>query len=238
MKSIKSLSILSIASFFLMANAPTAHAVSSFESSATLTYTINSIVNLDNPSGLSGLTVNGSFELEDSQTYTEYTGNGTSSINHSDSYYGLVEGNVFSKTFSLSGSVGNGDVTSNYLVFFDLEFINASNDSFAIDVDFAYELSVNTVGEDVFAEMFLDYGEELTNEYFFEDLSVFETGTDQLTGSHKFLFTLGAFEDQLILADVNQFGTASAVPLPAAIWLFVSALFGLVANGLRKQADC
>ncbi|WP_431065112.1 hypothetical protein [Methylotuvimicrobium sp.] len=238
MKSIKSLSILSIASFFLMANASTAHAVSSFESSATLTYTINSIVNLDNPGDLAGLTVNGSFELEDSQTYTEYTGNGTSSISHSDWYYGPVDGNVFSKTFSLSGSVGNGDVTSNYLVFFDLEFINASNDSFAIDVDFAYDLSVKTVGEDVFAEMFLDYGEELTNEYFSEDLSMFETGTDQLTGSHKFLFTLGAFEDQLILADVNQFGTASAVPLPAAIWLFGSALFGLVANGLRKQADC
>lgn len=238
MKSIKNLSILSITSFLLIANAPTAYAVSSFDSSATLSYTINSIVNLDNPGDLTGLTVNGGFELDDSQTYTEYTGNGTSSISHSDWYYGPVEGNVFSKTFSLSGSAGNGDVTSNYLVFFDLEFINASNDSFAIDVDFAYTLSVDTVGENTFNEVFLDYGELLTNQYFFEDISAFATGGGQLTGSHNFSFTLGAFEEQLILADVNQFGTVSAVPVPAAFWLFGSALFGLVANNLRKRANC
>ncbi|PKM36234.1 MAG: hypothetical protein CVV06_12115 [Gammaproteobacteria bacterium HGW-Gammaproteobacteria-10] len=238
MKSIKNLSTLSIPFFFLMANAPTVHAVSSFGSSSTLTYAINSIVNMDNPGDLSGLTINGIFELDDSQTYTEYTGNGTSSISHSGWYYGPVEGNVFSKTFSLSGSVGNGDVTSNYLFFFDLEFINGSNDRFEIDVDFAYSLSVNTIGEEVFNEIYLDYGELLTNQYFFEEISSFETGGDQLTGSHKFLFTLGAFEEQLILADVNHFGTVSAVPVPAAIWLFGSALFGLVANGLRKRANC
>ncbi len=236
MKMIKNLSILS--SLFLMTNVSNVHAVSSFDSSATLTYTINSIVNLDNPGDLSGLTVNGVFELDDSQTETEYTGNGTSSISHSDWYYGLVDGNVFSKTFSLSGFAGNGDATANYMTFFDLEFINNSNHSFAIDVDFAYTLSVNTVGEDVFSEIFLDYGDVLTNQYFFKDLSVFATGGDQLTGLHKFLFTLGAFEEQLILADVRHSGTVSAVPVPAAIWMFGSALFGLVANGLRKRVNC
>lgn len=239
MKSIKNLSTLSIPFFFLMANAPTVHAVSSFGSSSTLTYTINSIVNMDNPGDLSGLTINGIFELDDSQTYTEYTGNGASSISHSGWYYGPVEGNVFSKTFSLSGSVGNGDVTSNYLVMYRLEFINDSNDRFEIDVDFDYALSVNTIGEEVFNEIYLDYWEEpLTYQDDFEEISSFETGGDQLTGSHKFLFMLGAFEEQLILADVKHSGTVSAVPVPAAIWLFGSALFGLVANGLRKRANC
>lgn len=238
MKSIKGLSTLSITSFFLMANAPTAHAVSSFDNSATLTYTINSIVNMDNPGDLSGLTINGFFELDDSQTETEYTGNGTSSISHSDWYYGPAVGNVFSKTFSLSGSVGNGDVFSNYFFFFDLEFVNASNDSFAIDVDFAYTLSVNTVGENAANEIYLDYGELLTNDAFFRDISAFATGSDQVTESHTFSFTLGAFEEQLIWADVMQRGTVSAVPVPAAIWLFGSALFGLVANGLRKRVNC
>ena len=138
----------------------------------------------------------------------------------------------------MNGFAGNGSAAANYLVMYGLEFFNGSSDRFAIDVDFAYDLSVNTVGETVVSEIFLDYWEELTGEGFFDELSMSATSSDYSSGGRQFSFTLEAFEKQQILADVKHSGTVSAVPVPAAFWLFGSALFGLVANSLRKRANC
>lgn len=221
------LTVLSLP-FWLFSSVQTAHAVSSFNGNVSITYTINSITNLNNPGSLEGLELNGQFELDDGQTFTENYGNAGSSIAHSEWFYGPIEDNVFSRTFSLSGYAGNGEAAASYLAMFGLEFVNNSSDAFDIDVEFAYSLSAEAAGDNAYTEIMMDYWDDLTGGGDFVELSAYATGNDQLFDSALFQFSLFANETQAILADVGVEGAVSAVPVPAAIWLFGSALFGML----------
>lgn len=67
-------------------------------------------------------------------------------------------------------------------------------------------------------------------------LQLLATGTGTVFDSGTFTFTLADGQTNLISGFVDSFGSASAVPVPAAVWLFGSGLLGLVGVARRKQA--
>jgi len=213
-----------------------ASASSAFTSYATLTYTINSIVNNVTPGDLSALVITGSFEQ--SVADSVLTGDGAISDTNPNVGPLTIVGNTFSNTFAVNGSVSNGTVASHHLGNYVLSFVNNGTDDYSINVTLAYTLSADASGEGADSDVTLDY---FNADYSFSgynavNASVFGTPTNSVTDSAIYSFALPGSSYQNYSADVVINGTlqATAVPIPAASWLFISSLAGLIALGKRK----
>lgn len=215
-----------------------AWAASAFSSYATITYTINSITNLSNPGDLSGLEILGYFEQPGApDSYVSTTGNGT--VTADNPAIGPVSvGNSFTRTFAINGNVSDGTVDSSHLGWFGLEFNNTGGDSYSVELVLDYELSASVSGQYGRTEIFLDY---FNTDYSvsgadFVSASIF--GMPNATKSEtsgSFVFNLGPNASEGLYADVRINGNleASPVPLPGAVWFFLTGL--LTFTGLRKQ---
>ncbi len=214
-------------------------AATTFSSSATVTYTINSISNLTNPGDLSGLNINGSFELANTSGNPYQFVSGDGSITPTLGGAGItsltpVNGNVYSRTFQLDGATSNGTVSTNYLTWFNLGFNNASTtDNFSIDLSLSYDLHTVTDGDNAVSDV--------TVNFFNEDGSV--SGSDHIdaTGSvllntHALNFTLAAGQSEKLYVDASISGElqAAPVPLPSAVWFFISGLMSVLWRSKRK----
>ncbi|WP_054759949.1 hypothetical protein [Methylomonas koyamae] len=117
--SINSRVALAILAGSSLAAAEPAAAATNFNSSAGLSYSIESIANLTNPGDLSGLEIVGYFRQINAPAYPgdEYSQvqiNGTGSVaaNNPD----LATGSAFNYTFAASGTLANGTLDAHYLV--------------------------------------------------------------------------------------------------------------------------
>ncbi len=203
---------------------------SSFNTSQSLLYTINSITNIDQPGNLNGLNVLGEFDLDQGQTFVDTTGDGASSITHSSFFNGPVTGNTLSNSFGVNGSASGGSVDVNYLTLSGLGFENTSSNQFEINVDLSYVLNVETDGATVHSEINIDYFEELNGTFGFDSVLSDGTSSDNLQNTVNLLFNLNPGETQWILADINHQGSltqVATVPIPVTAWLFVSGLIGM-----------
>jgi hypothetical protein len=215
-----------------------AQAISSFSSSTEITYTINSITNLDNAGGFTGLSIDGSFSLDNFNSFTSTTGNGSTSASPASAgptSLAPIVGSSFSETFLANGSATNGSANASYLGLYGLEFDNISSDSFQISVQVNYLLTANASGDNADTTILLDYFN--ADEAFFGNASAFAsvplTPSDIISNSVTYNFTLAANSFDALYVDANIEGNlVSTVPLPAAFWLFATALFGL--PGIRK----
>ncbi|MDO8844309.1 hypothetical protein [Methylicorpusculum sp.] len=229
----------------LLLAASNAEAVSTFSGSATVNFTIDSIANRDGSASLDGLSVFASFVLDDSQTFNDLALNGIGSATAMpltpESTELLSNGGRFSKTFQVDGVVSNGYGAVNYFALFDLLFINESGFDYDIGLSIDYSLSANAEGQTAETTVSIAY-EHVDGDFFGNDYSNawadLNGGVNQqlIEGKKSFSFALLAGEVEIVILDANIHGYAEAttVPLPAALWLFASAVMALPV--LRKQS--
>jgi len=227
-----------LAALFLSTWTATARAAtaSTFDSSAALTFTINSIGNQSNPGSTGGLQVSHSFEQGDPQVVA--TGDGTVTANNTPIGPAPLPGSSFSHTFAVSGSVSPiGDLSSSHLGLYGLSFLNTSGDTFHVEVTLSYQLNASVSGEYADSDVYLDY---MTEDFspLGSDLalaSVFAQATVRNAGdSGALAFVIGPEGSGGLLADVRINGNLQAVPVPAAFWSLASSAAGLAVFGRRK----
>ena len=232
----------------------TAQASVTFNSSATLTYTINNITNLNSahPTDLSALAISGYFDqgADAANYYLATTGDGAVIANN-PSYSVDPVSSVFGHTFNVSGSAINGTVDSLHTGIFGLLFDNSGTDSFSVNLSLGYQLSAAASG--LFAT------NSIALEYFtLSDTSVFGStdplgaytvdgvtlnDTQTLSGVfNNIIFNVGAFDSanglEILSANVAVTSTIepAAVPLPGVVWLFLSGLLGVMGFSKLKKS--
>jgi hypothetical protein len=227
--------------------ASSAQASSSFDSSAALSYTINSITNNDNAGSLAGLAITGNFDLAPAPDYSiALSGDGAVVGNNPSTgdvaINPILPGSVFSHSFSLTGSTSNGSVDTAQLGLFGLNFKNTGSENYSISLTLNYQLNLTVGGQFADSSIALDYFNETSSFADFDhiDASVFSLGTAEKSGSSGvFNFTLAPGASEALYADVNITGnlSASPVPLPASFWLLFAGLSGIVsfAKGRCQQ---
>jgi hypothetical protein len=228
-----------------------AQAAATFNSYATVTYTINSINNLTNPSNAFELDILGTFGLHpDEGEQFEIAGDdGSATLSLVDQGPTALFSPApisYSRTFGLNGSTNTGgNIAASYLALFDLDFLNHSaTDSYNVDFTLSYSLSTAAEGDAAISDVAIDYGT-------FGDASFNGanfTGEDyigsnweeltpaQLSYSQNFNFNLAAEGYTGLSVSARIFGYAdqpAAVPVPSALWLFASGL--LAFSGIKKS---
>jgi len=218
-----------------------AQAAASFSSYATISYTVQNIVNLTNSGDFSTLNVNGSLTVPNDQSWQNITGTGsvTPSISSPEvTIFTPQIGSVFSKTFQLDGSASDGgNVDTRYLSLFSLGFNNTSStDSFAIDLSLSYQLHTLANADNTEDSAATD----IAISYYNQDYSLF--GNDYLAATDllqnpdvsvalpSYSFTLAAGTQASIGVDATITAKLQAspatVPVPSAVWLFGTGLAG------------
>ncbi|WP_133716219.1 VPLPA-CTERM sorting domain-containing protein [Methylocaldum gracile] len=233
-----------------LSSAQTTLAASAFSSDATLTYAITNITNLSNPGDLSGLQILGYFEQAGApDSYVATTGDGAIAADNPTVGPVSVE-TSFSRTFAVGGNVTDGTVASSHLGWFRLDFNNLGSDSYAIELALDFELTATASGQSADTDIFLDYFRTSSSDSFlpgftnvspslgfgFVNASVFGLDNAATSGSSgPLLFSLGPNASEGLHADVWINGNlqASPVPLPAAVWFFITGL--LTFSSMRKR---
>lgn len=232
---------------FTMQNA---HAAATFNSYATVTYTINSITNLSNPNNPLELNILGTFGLDpdQSQHYEIATNDGSATLSLVDQGPTALSPPApisYSRTFGLNGSTNTGgDITASYRALFDLDFLNNSAaDNYNIDFTLAYSLSAAAAGDAAITDANIEYGtfgDATFNGAAFSGADSVSTNWQelspaQLSYSQNFNFDLAATGYARLSVSARIFGYAdqpAAVPVPSAIWLFASGLLAI--PGIKK----
>lgn len=219
-------------------------ASSTYNSSATLTFTIQTIENLTHPGDLSGLEALASFEEAGAPTsFVFVTGDGSvTSANPPAGPTPLAMGDTFSYTFSVSGAVNHGTVDASHTGWYGLSFTNTSTDEYQVSVLLDYQLSANASGQSAASSVMLDYFN--LDSSFSGNSSVSASSailpSDTVSGSSGlFQFVLQGSASEELLADVVVTGNLEAsgtpVPLPPAAWSFLAAGLMAARLGWRTQ---
>jgi hypothetical protein len=224
-------------------------ASATFSSFATVTYTITSLSNSANSQDFSGLGIAGSFQLPPDQAISTISGTGSvnpSATSTATEFLSPAVGSIFTRTFQLDGSASSsGEVAANYLAWFNLSFENTSaTDSYNVGLSLSYTLSANAAGSSALDNAFTDVTLNYTNENF--DIfapDMVSAASETINSESKsvnlpFNFTLLPAGTEGLYVDVGITGNlqASPVPVPSALWLFLSALLAMPGFRKLKQA--
>ena len=221
-----------------------AHATSAYSSTATYEFTITATNTNLNSSSLAGLTIGGTVDdfgdiydpvLDFSPVFV--SGSSTHSSTLADF---SISGSSFTQTFHAEDSIFNGLASSEYLGTYIQTFQNTSQDNsdiFDITIDYSYNLSPGATGQNADADINI----AISNYDYSLDLADLASAyNDPVADAGSFSFTLGTGEFDILFVDTAITGTIEAVapvPVPAAFWLFGSALMAL--PGIRKfRAAC
>jgi len=130
--------------------------------------------------------------------------------------------------FSVSGHAANGDVSgSSYTGWYSLGFTNQSLSAMSVSLTLNYALAAIASGQYADSSVSLDYfinNDPSAN--VFLNASVLGQPKAEDNGSKVITFNLDPGTTQTFHSDVTINGNVSAspVPLPAALWLFLSGL--------------
>jgi len=164
-----------------------------------------------------GTAFSGSFMLDESVVATGGVSTFSGAV---DNFVLEIDGNVF------TGNNGNVQQFSS---------ASGATDFFTIDIGGSNGSVSGTVGPDVFTGFSVDWrGSNL-----FADTTVL--AHDLTTADFSYTRVIFEFNDLISEsvidnASVINFGSVSAVPVPAAVWLFGSGLLGLFGMARRKRA--
>jgi len=238
-----------LSSLLLLSSIPlqSVHATSTYSSTATYNFTITAINTNANSDSLAGLTIGGTIDdfgdIYDPILSYSPIFDSNSSV-HSITASGSRSS--YTQTFHAEDSILLGSAESEYLGLYIQTFENTSldsNDIFDITIDYSYDLSTTVSGEhaDTNINMFVsnyDYS------HYLEDLasaSVDGNYNEPINDTASFNFTLGTGEFDILFAETTITGALEAtgvapVPVPAAFWLFGTAIMAL--PGIRKFKTC
>lgn len=212
---------------FTFVLAGNAEASTAFDSQASIGFSIASI-----PTEVSAV---GSFAQTISYSFLD--GDGVISDANSNAVFSLGENHVF----AVGGNAGlssGGSVASSHLGGYQFQVTNNSATvSYTIDMQLNYDLAVFTSGEFADSDIVADFSDQAG---WLENVYVYAATYDApASGAYGAVvvpsFSLAPGEIKTFYADVVIGGNlyASPVPLPAAAWLFLSGLLGVV--GVKKR---
>ncbi|MEQ1529356.1 MAG: hypothetical protein ABL925_08570 [Methylococcales bacterium] len=199
-------------------------AAGSFNSFANINFTINNL------NDLTGLDISENFALDDTQTVNALSGDASSSY--------LFTPAVSANNFQVSGNADHGSAVVSYLAAHSIAFTNNTVNSYQISLTMAYQLSASAVGDNAESQILLDFYNALntdTGQNQTYATSVAPQGTENVSGTHTFSFTLSPGQAETISADANITGNIAPVPLPGAVWLFSSAVLSGIGYSKRRK---
>ena len=164
-----------------------------------------------------GTAFTGSFILDESVAATSGVSTFSGAV---DNFMLEIDGNVFT---------GNNGTARQF------SSASGATDFFTVNIGGANGSVSGNVGLDVFTGFSVDWrGPNLFSDttVLAHDLTVADFGYTRVT----FGFNSLASDSVIDNASVINFGSVSAVPVPAAVWLFGSGLLGLVGVARRKRA--
>lgn len=216
----------------------------SFNSYATVTYTITSLTNttnIINPNDFSGLSIFASYEQDAPSGYLAISGTGNHAITQGNSpdFAELLPqiGASVSKTFAINAATGNGTLESLDFAFFNLDLFNLSEDHYSVGVQLDYALSASASGGDL-AESSAQIDWFLSDEsnsgfYYASSVGDFDglNGPIQFTLDLNGESALGVYSNTAISGNL----AASPVPLPPAAWSFLLGLLALVRSSNKSR---
>ncbi len=220
----------------------------SFSSNANLSFSINNIVETGtgNAVDYSDLQIFGLMarEADPALAWTHIAGNGHINDAHQEIPYmegPVAVGNYFNHSFNIDGVLNDGMIDFNQTAYYDVGFINNSAlYSYDVTLSLSYGLSSEVSGQDGTVSAMMSFFDDSGAEIWADSV----TGMNELAEASEMLdvpytFTIGpGGELKTFYVDVNHNGRleASPVPLPAAVWPFMTGLFGIVALRKRKLA--
>ena len=216
-----------------------AHATSAYTGAADLTITITGISNQSNPGTGYGndILYSGLFELDSfSDSIIDGTGNVTPTFSNDplpSSSIILPSAFSYNQSMLIDGTISDGNIDSYYLSLTDISLNNTSSDTYVIDYTVNYNLSVVTSG---------DYSEG-TASIAGDNLGLPDDGlggyievgsfSDSFSESNTLALslTLEGVSNTDFHAEFEFSGyakaVASPVPLPGAVWLFLTGILAL-----------
>ena len=219
--------------------APAAMAVSTYDAEASFSLTLSDVTDMTGATVTSGwsVEVDGFSWGVDLFEFGDASASGTTSV--IDPAVSLNILDWITQTSTASGTATNGDSWTDALTDLNIFVDNFSGQ--ALTFSFYYDITAvaMAIGDEAQANATVDMLDDLG---FVDILSI--AAADAMFGSASadnsqigsFAFTLLDGQFNTISGVVDSFGSASAVPVPAAIWLFGSGLLGLVGIARRKQA--
>jgi len=218
--------------------APIATAVSTYDATAEFSLTLADVTDSAGTQVTSGWDVSvfgsGSVFLSDFGAASA-----TGSISVIDPAVSMSILDSITQSSTSSGSASNGFAFTDALTDLDIDVDNFSGQALTFSFDFSAMTDAvtsavfpGTASANATVDMLDDLG-------YFNILAIADaidgnpaTGTGDLIGSVQFVLLDG--ESNLISGFVDSFGSAEAVPVPAAVWLFGSGLIGLIGIARRK----
>jgi len=225
---------------------PAAMAISTYDAAASFSLTLTDVTDVGGTTVTSGWDVaafgSGSTFLSESGVASA---TGTTSV--IDPAVSLSILDTITQSSISSGTASNGLASTDALTDLGITVSNSSGQ----DVTFSFDYSIVL---DAFADASApgDFADASASVDFLDDLGAVDiqafadaladnglqllaVGAGSVRDSGTFSFTLANGQSNLISGFVDSFGSASAVPVPAAVWLFGSGLLGLVGVARRKK---
>ncbi len=220
-----------------------AQATSAFSSTATYDFTITATNSNTNSNSLSGLTI-GSTINDFGEIFTPTLNYAPSFTSSSSTHTATLadynsSGTTYTQIFHAEDNISNSMASSEYFGEYLQTFKNTSvniNDVYNITIDYTYNLLTNVSGQHA------DTDVNIAISTYNSLLDASDTASASIDGNYNnpsnhtgsFSFTLLNGEFDILFADTTITGSleASPVPVPAAFWLFATAIMAL--PGIRE----
>jgi len=220
--------------------APAAMAVSTYDATASFSLTLSDVTDMAGATVTSGWIVEAfgdDFGGIDTFESGDASASGTTSV--IDPAVSLNILDWITQTSTASGTATNGDSWTDALTDLEIFVENFSGQALTFSFDYDITAIATATGDEAQANATVDMLDDLG----FVDIlaiaaadAMFGPASADDSQMGSFAFTLLDGEFNVISGVVDSFGSASAVPVPAAVWLFGSGLLGLVGIARRKQA--
>ena len=214
--------------------APAAMAISTYDAAASFSLTLTDVTDSTSTQVISGWDVTA---FGDGVVFLTEVGDAsaTGSISVIDPAISLSILDSITQSSNSSGSASNGLAATDALTDLEITVDNTSGQDLTFSFDYSIMLDANTTGE-ADASASVDFLDDLGFVDILANVDAVDGSAGMLILNGRFAFDLADGEFNLISGFVDSFGSAEAVPVPAAGWLFGSGLLGLVGIARRKKA--